>query len=93
MSAKCQGCGAEILFIRTVSRARMPVNAEPVWIRLKPGGYTFVRKDGSFVFGEKAGDADDDQSASFVEAYESHYATCPVGGAFRKPRQRRRPSG
>ena len=86
---RCKGCGAEILWVKTVNGGRMPIDAEPVWVRIAAGGNTFVRRDGSFVFGTKTGDADDDPAGSFAEAHESHYATCPVGGQFRKPRKPR----
>lgn len=89
MSTFCRGCGAEIIWVKTPQRKRMPIDAEPVWVKLVPHGHTFVRKDGSFVFGERAGDADDDPDSNFIQAHESHYATCPVGGTFRKPRKPR----
>ena len=71
----------------------MPIDEEPVWVRIRDGGNTFVRENGTFVFGQKAGDADDDPEGQFEEAHESHFATCPVGGKFRKPRERKRPKG
>lgn len=89
----CQGCGAEVLWVRTSAGARMPIDAEPVWIRTDMGHNTFVRTDGSFAFGMKAGDADDDPAGAFAEVHESHFATCPVGGKFRRPRERKRPKG
>lgn len=82
----CRGCGAEVVWVRTASGMKMPLDAEPVWVKLKPGGHTFIRLDGSFVFGTKAGDADDDPDSNFVEAHESHFATCPQAGNFRQPR-------
>lgn len=84
----CRGCGAPIIWVRTVNRGRMPIDAEPVWVKLVTGGDTFVRPDGSFVFGKKAGDADD-SDGTFVEAHESHFATCPYAGNFRQPRKPR----
>ena len=85
----CKGCGAPIIWIRTKSKGRMPIDAEPVWVKLSTGGYTFIRPDGSFVFGTRAGDADDDPDANFVEAHENHKVTCPVGGKSRKARKPR----
>lgn len=87
--AVCRGCGAEIYWVRTVQGTRTQVDAEPVWVKLKLGGYPFFRLDGSIVNGTKAGDADDDPDSNFIEAHESHFATCPVGGTFRKPRKPR----
>lgn len=84
----CKGCGAPIIYVRTVSKQKMPIDAEPVWVKLSTGGHTFVRPDGSFVFGTRAGDADDSEG-DFVEAHESHFATCPYAGHFRQPRKPR----
>ena len=91
----CRGCGAEVRWIRTqANRRKMPVDAEPVWVLLCSGGDSFVRADGSIVFGRKIGDAwDDDPDANVIECYESHFATCPVGGQFRNRAPRTRPSG
>ncbi len=95
MLSCCRGCGKEVIWIRTsVTGRKMPVDAEPVWVLLCPGGNSFVRKDGSIVFGKKIGDAwDDDPDANVIECYESHFATCPVGGQFRNRQPRTRPPG
>ena len=89
---KCRGCGADILWVKTASGQKMPLDAEPVWVNVRTedkGQNTFVRADGSFVFGMLAGDADDDPESVIVEAYESHFATCRFAGDFRKPRKPR----
>jgi hypothetical protein len=94
MKSRCSGCGAEVIWIKTkVNRRKMPVDAEPVWII--PGGRdSFVNADGAIIMGRKIGDAwDDDPDANVVQVYESHFATCPVGGQFRNRNQRTRPSG
>ena len=83
---KCSSCGAEILWVRTVSGKKMPLDVEPVWIRQQTGGHTYVREDGSFIFGEIMGDADDDPDANAIEAHTSHFATCPNADQHRKPR-------
>ena len=88
-AGKCRGCGADILWIKTVNKMKMPLDAEPVWVKLDAGGHTFIRLDGTFVFGTRAGDADDDPDSNFIEAYESHFATCKYAGDFRKPRKPR----
>ena len=95
MTNRCRGCGAEVEWIRARgTRRKMPVDAEPVWVLLESGGDTFVRKDGSIVIGRKIGDAwDDDPDANVIECYESHFATCPVGGQFRKRQPRTRAPG
>lgn len=94
MTSRCHGCGAEVIWIRTTAnRRKMPIDAEPVWIL--PGGRdSFVKKDGNIIFGRKIGDAwDDDPDANVIQAYESHFATCPVGGQFRNRQPRTRAPG
>lgn len=94
MKSVCQGCGAEVIWIKTKATGRkMPVDPEPVWIL--PGGRdSFVEKDGGIVFGKKIGDAwDDDPDANVIQAFESHFATCPVGGQFRNRAPRTRAPG
>ena len=95
MQTTCRGCGAEVRWIRmTGSRRKMPVDAEPVWILPEAGGDTFVREDGTIIFGRRIGDAwDDDPDANVIECYESHFATCPVGGQFRNRAPRTRAPG
>lgn len=95
MINQCRGCGAEVIWIKTTAnRRKMPVDAEPVWVLPESGGDTFVQKDGSIVFGRRIGDAwDDDPDANVLECYESHFATCPVGGQFRNRRPRARMPG
>lgn len=85
--SRCRGCGAEIIWMKTPMGKKMPADAEPVWILVGgPGRKPFLRKDGSFVFGEKIGDAyeQDDPDSEMVECYESHFATCTEAGEFRK---------
>lgn len=89
----CRACGAEIIFVKTVAGKTMPLNVEPVAVREtgpEPGN-TFIRKDGSMVFGEIVGDAEDVQPT--VEAYVSHFATCPYGGRFRRRQKSERTRG
>ena len=95
MTSRCRGCNAEVIWIRSVAnRRKIPCDAGPVWVLQEVGGNTFVRKDGSILFGRKIGDAwDDDPDANVIEAYESHFATCPVGGQFRNRQPRDRVSG
>ena len=95
MISRCRGCGADVLWIRTTAnRRKTPVDAEPVSVLPMVGGNTFIRKDGSILFGRKIGDAwDDDPDADVIECYESHFATCPVGGQFRNREPRTRAPG
>ena len=86
----CPGCGKPVIRIKTTA-GRTLVDAEPVWIRMKPGGEAYILPDGRAVFGDQAGDADDDPDANFIEGYIPHLSHCENHG--RAPRQRRRPSG
>lgn len=95
MTNKCRGCGAEVIWMKTPAGRKMPVDPEPVWVEIGWRGPAFLRKDGEFVFGRKVGDAyeTEDTDSNLVEAYESHFATCPVGGEFRNRQPRNRPKG
>ena len=94
MTDRCRGCQAEVIWIRTAgARRKMPIDAEPVWIRKESGGDVFLTKSGGVIFGKKVGDAFDDPEAEVVEAHESHFATCPVGGQFRNRKPRTRAPG
>ena len=92
---KCKGCGAEVIWVKTIeNRRKMPIDAEPVWVLPEPGGNTFILESGQFVTGRKIGDAwDDDPDANVIEAHESHFATCPVAEKFRNRKPRTRAPG
>ena len=85
----CRTCGQEIFWVKTRLGAgsRMPLDAEPVWIRKEAGGKAYFLKNGEAVQGRITGDADDDPDAEVVEAYVSHFATCPQADLHRKPRK------
>lgn len=96
MTNECRGCGAEVIWIRMqVTRRKMPVNADPVWVEQGAGGNAFIRADGTIVIGRKVGDAYDqeDPDSNLIQCYESHFATCPVGGQFRNRAPRTRAPG
>ena len=95
MTNRCRGCGSEVIWVKTiVNRKKMPIDAEPVWVLPDSSGKTFIREDGTMVTGRKIGDAwDDDPDANVIEAHESHFATCPVGGQFRNRQPRTRAPG
>ena len=94
MRNQCRGCGAEVIWVRTtVSNRKMPIDAEPVWVKIESGGKPFILEDGRCVTGRKVGDAYDEPGAEVVEAHESHFATCPVGGQFRNRKPRTRAPG
>lgn len=82
----CHGCGRPVVFIKCTDRKTHTAEPEPVWIRLDARGNTFITKDGRFVFGERIGDAydDDDPDSNLIEAYEPHKGRCPMGGRKRR---------
>ena len=96
MMSVCRGCMKEVIWIKTfVGRKPTPVDPEPVWVKLESGGKPYLQLDGRIVIGRKVGDAyeDDDPDSNLIEAYESHFATCPVGEQFRNRKPRTRPPG
>jgi hypothetical protein len=80
----CRGCGKPILFIRTVEKKLMPVDAEPVWVKPDREGHMYVRRNGQMIHGVIIGDACDTPDRKPAEAYVSHFATCSQAAAFRK---------
>ena len=83
-ASACRGCGKEIGFIKMVNGKTQPVDPEPVWVRQVYKGKPFIRKDGVYVYGEIAGDAEDDPDTNLIEAYMSHFATCPEAESCRR---------
>ena len=92
MTSVCRGCGKPVIWIRTTAGRKMPVDAEGVWIRLDPDGDSFVTADGNITFGKKIGDAWEGEEKTAL-VFESHFATCPVGGQFRNRKPRTRAPG
>lgn len=63
----------------------MPVDSEPVKVAYGEGNDTFIMKDGVTIFGKKLEDMEYRRGDEMVlEAYVSHFATCPAAGKFRK---------
>ncbi len=83
---KCKGCGAPIVWIKMqYSGKKMPVDEEPVLILQGKGTDKFIRPDGVITLGSRVGDGYDDYpDDNVIEAYESHFATCPQANAFRR---------
>ena len=83
---KCRGCGAPIVWIKMMgSGKKMPVNEDPVLVMMSQGTDSFIRTDGVVIMGCKIGDAYDDYpDDNVVEAYESHFATCPQANHYRR---------
>ena len=86
---KCRGCGAEIIWIRMYGSAKMmPVDAWPVSVMYGYGTEKFIRSDGVMITGIRITGDDFDYDAypegHVMEAFVSHFATCPSAGKFRK---------
>lgn len=86
---KCRGCGAEISWIRMYGSGKsMPVDAEQVSVMYGYGSEKFNRSDGVMITGIRITGDDFDYKAypegHVMEAYTSHFATCPAAGKFRK---------
>lgn len=91
LTTRCRACKAEIMFIQTALYKKIPVNAEPVWIRPDENAKgTYVLPTGDTIRGEIVPDTFDDEKAGLRLAYVSHFATCTTPEQFRKPRERRR---
>lgn len=80
----CRGCQKEITFIKTEKGKSMPVDPEPLHIVQRAGGHPYIKPDGKFVYGFIAGDGLDDPDTETIKAYQSHFATCPKAGGFRR---------
>lgn len=72
---KCRRCGKSIIMIKTIKNKTMPADEEPVRIRLGVAREKFLRADGGIVWGEKTGDANDEER-SYVTAYRPHIVHC-----------------
>ena len=78
--SQCRSCGAEVIWIRTVTGQPMPVDVQPCpqgTVRLlRPGIGEVLRVD------ERA-----DHDGPL---YRAHFATCPHAGSWRKNRSKER---
>ena len=91
LTTQCRACNREIMFIETALYKKIPVDAEPVWVRPdEKAAKSYVLPNGSIIKGEAVGDAFDDETAELKLAYISHFATCPCADQFRKPRARKK---
>lgn len=82
--AKCNGCGAEIIWIKTTAGKWMPCNAAPVaYKRRERGSKVVVLKSGETV---TAATGYSLASADGL-GYEPHWATCRCAQKFRKELQ------
>lgn len=74
---KCRGCGADILWATTESGSKIPLDTKPEK-RFRP---------------MTRGAITPHEIAVLVDTYQSHFATCPKAGDFRKPKAQRPQSG
>ena len=79
-TSTCRGCGARIVWIRTLAGKSMPCDAQPVaFMPSGTGGQMVVTPDGRVV---RADVVKGDSSGSL--GYISHFATCPKSKDFRR---------
>lgn len=80
---QCQGCRKEIRFLRTLTGARMPVDAEPVTLAIGEGpGHpvvTLVDERGRVWRGPLGG-----PHAQPIAGYVPHWSTCPEAKRFKR---------
>lgn len=90
----CRACGAPIGFIKTVAGKTVPVDVEIKKIDILHGSNVYVKPDGMCITGMIATpDEMEDPDSDIVEAYVSHFATCPNADQFRKKRKSDRKKG
>lgn len=78
---KCRACGAEIVFIPTLTTKSMPCNAQEVLYKAVEGGKErIVLPNGSVVSGVLVNDASEATGMGYI----SHFATCTDPGRFRR---------
>lgn len=82
--AKCKGCGASIVFIRSVGDKMIPCNPEQVryWEKPKARG-KIVTPNGEVISCVFEGDP---QKATGM-GYIPHFATCPKAADFKRARK------
>ena len=79
--AKCKGCGAEIVWIKTTAGKSMPCDPGLVPYWAKPGAAgKVVTAFGEVISCEFKGD----QTKVTGIGYVPHWSTCPAAGSFRK---------
>jgi hypothetical protein len=75
--AKCNSCGAEIVWAKTLSGKAIPINAHPV-----DDGNIAIDHEGTAIIMTE-GEA---SCATMLVRYKAHFATCPNAAQHRKPR-------
>ena len=79
--ARCRGCGAEIIWIRTPGGKSIPCDPTPViyWERAKAKGKV-VTPNGEVISCEFEGDRPFATGAGYI----SHWSTCPEANQFKR---------
>lgn len=70
-SQACRGCGAQVMFVKTVNGKNMPVNAE-----IDEAGNLAVYRDGNGRFVGRVLTKSDPHPAEFERRMMPHMATC-----------------
>lgn len=79
--AICKGCGAKIIWIKTISGKSMPCDADAVTYWEKHGAAgKIITPNGQVISCEFSGD---NITATGI-GYVPHWSTCPAAGRFRK---------
>lgn len=82
--AKCRGCGAEIIWIKTPAGKSMPCDAQAVTYWAKEGAPgKVVTPNGEVISCEFTGELRDATGIGYVP----HWYTCPDAGSFKKGRR------
>ena len=78
---KCRGCGAPIIFIKTLAGKQMPCDPQqvPCWRKVRGSGKV-VTLAGEVISCE----FDGPRSTVSGFGYVSHFSTCPQANSFRK---------
>ena len=79
---KCRKCGKIIQFITTKKGKQMPVDSFSLHVLPREGGSIFFLPDGNTIRGQEL----DRKGPNTVEAYRSHFVTCPYADQLRKPK-------
>lgn len=82
---KCRKCGRIIRFFPTKKGKFMPVDSFCVWVMPYDRGTVFYTEDSKTVRGYLV----ERGTRGAVEAYQSHFASCPYADEMRKPRNDR----
>ena len=80
-TAKCRGCGAEIVWIPTLGGKSMPCDAEPVYYKMQAKGpEKIVTPNGVVISCVRTNNPNEATGAGYVP----HWATCPRAGDFKR---------